>query len=227
MTLICDRIKEFQKFVEKDLAPGVEELASLSEGNRKHVQKLVYTNLVDRFDYAVDRFLLDNCQNEDLLEIALRADDNPVTERDLIELLLKGDGLQDALKEKVMAKLRNSALRQRHSQKLQTLLSLCSTVGEFKKKPRVNINGGDIVDNFKIQNKQLPHSISGYADWLYSRRNAIVHGAGSSRYLENDRKMIKKHFGVDVPKTFKISIPSIRNASNFYLQLCDIIYESS
>ncbi|MFO7821262.1 MAG: hypothetical protein R6V56_04300 [Lentisphaeria bacterium] len=227
MDLNCDRLREFQKFVEKDLTPGVDELASLSEGNRKHVQKLVYTNLVDRFDYAVDKFLLDNCKNEELLEIALRADNNPVTERDLIELLLKGDGLQDALQQKVMEKLRISALRQRHSQKLQTLLSLCNQIGDFKKRPRVNISSGDIVDTFKIHNKKIPHAISGYADWLYSRRNAIVHGAGSSSYLNNDRKMIKKHFGVEVTKTFKISISSIRNASNFYLQLCGIIYQSS
>jgi hypothetical protein len=223
-----DRIKEFVRFVEKELMPGVSELEKLNDANRKHVQKLVYTNLVDRFDYMIDKLILDNCREEQLVSLAFEADDQPVTEKELISLLLSGSGLENALTSKLQDKLRLSSLRRRHSQKLETLLSLFDEIGDFRNKPRVNPSSGAIVDNFKKQKDvKLPHSISGYADWLYSRRNALVHGAGSSNYLENDRKQIKKRYKIELPKTFKISTASIRNASSFYTALCAMVQDGA
>jgi len=37
----------------------------------------------------------------------------------------------------------------------------------------------------KPQHRKIPYSICGYADWLYARRNSIVHGAGAKSLLEN------------------------------------------
>jgi hypothetical protein len=59
-----DKIDEYQKYVEKEILPATKDLESLDDKNRKHVQKLVYTNLVDRFDSLVDGALLDNCRSE-------------------------------------------------------------------------------------------------------------------------------------------------------------------
>ncbi len=194
------RINEFTKFLEKELLPGIDELEKLSDGNRKHVQKLVYTNLVDRFDYLVDKLILENCREEQLVSKAFDGNDNPVTESYLIKLLLNSADLQSALDTRLQDKLRLLVLRQRHSRKLFSLLALCGDIGEFEKKPRVNPSTGDIAESFKIQIKTMPHSICGYADWLYSRRNAIVHGAGGSTFLENDKEQIKKYSNTTLSK---------------------------
>ena len=220
------RVNEFTKFIENELIPGVDELEALSDRNRKHIQKLVYTNLVDRFDYMVDKLLLDNCQEEALVSKAFSGNDQPVTESDLITLLMNSDNLQSALNARLQDKLRLSVLRQRHSRKLSTFLNLLNDVGEFEKKPRVNPSKGEINDGFKVQNKKLPHSICGYADWLYSRRNAIVHGAGGAKFLNNDKVQIKKLYKTEVTNTFKISLSSIRTAATFYQQLCEILVEN-
>ena len=219
------RIRDFTKFLDKELAPAVDELEKLSDANRKHVQKLVYTNMVDRFDHLVDGILLDNCRNEHLLSKAFSGNDQPITESELVSLLLRSDDLQTALSGRVQDKLRLSVLRQRHSRKLSTLFTVHGDVGEFEKKPRVNPSKGEIVDNFKVQRKTTPHSICGYADWLYSRRNAIVHGAGGARFLGNDKEQMKKTYQVSVADTFKISVASIRTASTFYTDICELLQE--
>ena len=218
--MITTQIKDFEKFLVKELVPGIDDLEKLADANRKHVQKLVYTNLVDRFDYLVDNLLLGNCREEFLVSKAFAQSDQPVKESDLINLLLDSADLQSAINTKLQNKLRLSVLRDRHSRKLYTLLNLCSEVGEFEKKPRVNPSTGEILDSFKIQVKAVPHSICGYADWLYSRRNAIVHGAGTSNFLAKDRKQIKKYYGIETTKGFKIPTSSIRTAVTFYTAVC-------
>lgn len=217
------RIKDFSKFLSKELLPGVDDLEKLESKNRKHIQKLVYTNLVDRFDYLIDKILLDNCREEFLVAKAFSGDDQPVKESDLVKLLLETADLQSALDIRLQDKLRFSALRQRHSRKLHLLLSLCDGVVCFEHKPRVNPSTGDIVDGFKIQIKTTPHSICGYADYLYSRRNAVVHGAGATRFLDGDRHQIKKLYKVNLTSGFRISIASIRNAARYYKAVCSLI----
>lgn len=214
------RTAEFIKFIDKAITPSVDELDKLSDANRKHVQKLVYTNLIDRFDYLVDKLLLANCREDILVSKVFNGNDKPVTESDLINLLLNSDSLESALEGRLQSKLRLSVLRQRHSRKLHTLLGLFDGVGDYANKPRVNPSKGDILVKFKVQAKSMPHSICGYADWLYSRRNTVVHGAGASSFLDNDRKQIKKIYGVQVSQSTKISTASIRTATNFYKQLC-------
>ena len=56
------RFEEFTEFVKEALLPATTDIGKLAEASRKHVQKLVYTNLVDRFDAMVDGALLDNCR---------------------------------------------------------------------------------------------------------------------------------------------------------------------
>jgi len=162
------RIKDFTNFLHKELGPGVDELENLSDRNRKHVQNLVYTNLIDRFDYLIDKLILDNCREEQLIAKAFAGNDQPVTESYLVSLLLNSSDLQSALDARLQDKLRLSVLKQRHSRKLFTLMSLCDGIGEIEKKPRVNPSTGEIGDNFAIQIRTTPHSICGYADWLYS-----------------------------------------------------------
>ena len=64
------KIRDFRKFLNKELVPGVDDLEKLEAKNRKHIQKLVYTNAVDRFDHLVDTLILDNCREETLVEKA-------------------------------------------------------------------------------------------------------------------------------------------------------------
>ena len=84
-------INDFRKFVEKEVEPGARDLENLDEKNRVHVQKLVFTNLVDRFDTMLDVSLLENCRTEILLDIALRDLSGPVVESDLMKLLMQGE----------------------------------------------------------------------------------------------------------------------------------------
>jgi hypothetical protein len=220
-----DPIKQFTKFLDKELMPSVDELEKLADVNRKHVQKLVYTNVVDRFDYLVDVLLLDNCREEVLVSKAFDRRDEPVRESELVKLLLEEADLQSALERRLQDKLRLTALNQRHSRKFRLLLSLCDSIDEYERKPRVNPSTGEIVSSFKIQKRTIPHSICGYADWLYSRRNAVVHGAGSSKFLERDSTQIKKIYRVSLAKTFRISSSSIRTAAAYYKNVCDLIQE--
>ena len=185
----------------------------------------MYTNLVDRFDSMVDGMILDNCREEDLVSEALKGLNQPITQSELLKLLMKGDHLQDALDNRLKDALRLSVLRLRHSKKLEVLFSISEEVADFKRKPRVNPSTGQIVDKFTIQVETTPHSICGYADWLYSRRNAIVHGAGTSRFLENDKKQIKEVYNVAITDTFKISVSSIKTAARFYGEVCKLLQQ--
>ena len=117
-------IKNFKKFVEKEIDPAIQDLENLEERNRVHVQKLVYTNIVDRFDTMIDVSILDNCREEGFSELSMKDMTGTVTESDLIKILLQGENLQGALEIKLKNGLRNTVLRQRHSLKLNTLFSV-------------------------------------------------------------------------------------------------------
>lgn len=107
---------------------------------------------------------------------------------------MRSDDLQDALDSKLQDALREAALRARHSRKLSTLFSVLQPDQECWNTPRVNISTGAIIDQIKPQNKTIPYSICGYADWIYSRRNSVVHGAGTTKFLENDLVQLDKLF---------------------------------
>lgn len=78
--MITNSIKEFSRYLHKDIEAAYSELEKIDDRSRIHLQKLVYTNLVDRFDSMIDNFLLDNFNHPELIEEATRPLDRPITE---------------------------------------------------------------------------------------------------------------------------------------------------
>lgn len=216
-------ISEFIKYVDKEILPATAELGNLEDQHRKHLQKLVYTNLVNRFDSMVDNAILDNCKEGAFLEKAIKPMSDGITEGQLLKLLMQTDIIQDTIKGRLKNSLSNGILREKHSRKLSALLDVFLEDTKVWNHPRVNISTGQIVKKFKVSNRRIPHSICGYADWLYSRRNALVHGGGSSSILDNDIEQIKKLFNTEVGKQIRLKIGSITNAAVFYKQLAEMI----
>jgi hypothetical protein len=218
-----ENFDDFLIFVEKELDPATTDLEHLADANRKHIQKLVYTNLVDRFDAMVDEAILGNFREEFLLNEALKSLSQPISESALVRLLMEAANIQAALDNRLQDSLRNSILRERHSKKLSTLFQVFQPEEDCWNKPRVNIADGSILGQIKPQQHNTPYSICGYADWLYSRRNSMVHGAGTNRFLENDRQQIIKLFKCTPASTFRIKLSSISNAATFYQAVINIL----
>jgi hypothetical protein len=220
-----DSITQFVQYVDSVVLPATEDLEKLDDANRQHVQRLVYTNLVDRFDSAVDVSLMMNCREEYLCTKLLEHMDQTVSEAELLRLLMNEAGVQVAIDARLQNALRNTALRQRHSKKLEMLLATFGHDLPALKKPRVNISTGDILNKMTPQIKTTPHSICGYADWLYSRRNAIVHGSGSTKLLPNDIEQLKKLYQCAVIPSFRIKLASVTNAVTFYKSVAQLLLE--
>ncbi len=213
----------FKAYVENEILPAAAELERLADKSRRHLQKLTYTNLVDRFDSLVDGMILDNCREQLLVTEASKNLTQQVTEADLLKLLLHTGTLQTALEAKLKDGLRNTVLRERHSKKLKVLFDVFGPDEGCWNLPRVNIATGVIFDHIKPQNKKIPYSICGYADWLYARRNSIVHGGGATKLLENDAKQLTKLFRCTPSNTVKIKPASVKIAAAFYLSAMDIL----
>ncbi|WP_428515714.1 hypothetical protein [Roseovarius sp.] len=210
--------KMFESFLNKEIEPAIEEIAALKkDASRRHIQKLLYTNVVDRFDSMIDYCILENCEAEYFRGRALKVADSPITEAQLIEYLLHGDKLNDVLRDRLQEGLRTRLLRERHSAKVNHLV-LATKPDEkwFFNELRVDPNKGKIHES-KIanHNKKIPQSVIGYADWLYSRRNALVHG-GTNKFNATDRKYIKEKWKIDLSDSFTISLGSLRTALKFY-----------
>ncbi|NMH67032.1 hypothetical protein [Shewanella salipaludis] len=219
-------VLDFEKFVKGEVKKATEELAGLQDGSRNHLQKLVYTNLVDRFDVMVDKTILDNALHERLLDDALKKLDSPVSEADVLKLLMDGSNIHEVVESRVQNILRDGVLRGRHSNKVSKLFELIGLERNLWTKPRVNISTGKILGSFTPQNNKIPTSVCGYADWLYSRRNSIVHGGGSSKMLDNDIAQLKKLFKSDVAKTTRLSYSALGVTSEFYLGVVKLIKDA-
>jgi len=216
-------VKDFQKFVLSEVKEATAELEGLTEASRKHLQKLVYTNLVDRFDVMVDKTIIANALHENLLEESLKQLDSSVSEADILKLLMDARDINLVVEERIQTVLRNGILRNRHSLKLQKLFELVGEVSNYQKKPRVNLSTGKILQEFTPQNNKVPTSICGYADWLYSRRNSIVHGGGGAKMSDLDLNQLKKIYNSDVVKITKIKLNAITVASEFYLGVARLL----
>lgn len=216
-------IRDFQKFVNSEVTPAITDLGKLDDRHRIHVQKLVYTNLVDRFDTMVDSTILENCREDVLVDEATKDLTGAITESDLVRLLMHAETLQEALSTKLRNSLRNSVLRQRHSKKLQTLFKVIKPDVNCWSVPRVNPANGEILEKITPPNKQQPLTLCGYADWLYSRRNSIVHGGGTNKFLENDKLQLKKLFNCTPPDSIKIKLASVENAVTFYVGVTQVL----
>ena len=220
--MIITAIKEFNYFVKNELFSATNELEKIkSEEGRKHLQKLVYTNLVDRFDYMVDQALIENWSHESLVSDASKSLDRPLTEAEFVSTILKEIDFKKFAENKVQEILRLTILRERHSAKVSKLCGIFSVEKNWNE-PRVNISTGKILNKITPQNKTTPYSICGYADWLYSRRNAIVHGGGT-RFLKNDIDQIKKQFKCTIAKMVKVQLSSITVTGAFYLDLINLL----
>lgn len=221
--MTADRFPDFRKFVDKELLPATRDLERLDDANRKHVQKLVYTNLVDRFDAMVDGAILENCRQEHLVSEALKGMTQPFTEADVLRLLMQGESVQDSIDARLKDVLTTAVLRQRHSKKLSTLFKVLKPEEDCWNKPRVNTATGQILEQMTPQQKTVPYSVCGYADWLYSRRNSIVHGGGSAKLLNNDLQQIAALFKCKPARTLKIKLSSIKTAATFYQSVVDLL----
>jgi len=222
--MIKDRIEEFQAFLDKEVSSATSELEDIEEKSRKHLQKLVYTNLVDRFDSMVDHVLLDNAFNETLLGEALKILDEPLSEGETLRLFVDAAEAKTHVDNRIQYTLRNNLLRCRHSQKVAKLVEVfCPT--QNLQKPRVNISTGEIFGKFKPQNNRIPTSLIAYCDWLYSRRNAVVHGGGSAqiRMLDTDLARLTKSYNCKPAETVKLSLGSIKTATTFYRGMIGIL----
>lgn len=218
-------ITNFQKFNNGEINSAVEELDTLKEENRKHLQSLVYTNVVNRFDNLIDnlliKFAIDGETN--LHEIVLeKANDQQISAKEVYELLLSDEPKQAAYR-KIEDIARDNFLRLRHSKKLRLLLESGFHVdSSLLDKPRVNANYGKIHVEVKPRSTvKVPRSIIGYADYLYCRRNSIVHGDGSGhRILKSDYAYLQKNFIKNPSKLVGLKLTSITSASTFYDYLC-------
>lgn len=215
-------IKEFSRYLHKDIEAAYSELEKIDDRSRIHLQKLVYTNLVDRFDFMIDNFLLDNFNQPELIEEATKPLLRPITESDLIKLLINPNR-DNLITEIIKDSLRNTLLRNRHSKKLSKLFSIVNKDIKVWNEPRVNISTGKVLDKIKPQLKTIPYSICGYADWLYSRRNAIVHGGGNSNILKNDSEQLEKLFKCKPSKKLTLQLSSIKISLEFYKCVLEII----
>ena len=219
-------LNEFSKFLEKEITPALDEIENLEEANRKHLQKLVYTNIVNRFDSMIDQLLLENCRNADLIKEAEKSMQDQVSESELLQLLMESANLESAIDKRLQKAISTSILRKRHSIKLQKAFNVFQADERCEKVPRVNISTGKILEKIKPQNiATSPYSICGYADWLYSRRNSLVHGSGTSKFLENDRAQLKKLYGREPAKSFKVSLGSVQTATVFYGEITRLLLQ--
>ena len=215
----------FLNFCQNDIQSAIKELEKIkTENNRRHLQRLVYVNLINRFDYLVDKLLLWFAINNSFLrdEILKSIEQETISRKEVFEIFFMKDRSYDLIIEKIKDLARSSLLRERHSRKLHKILSKCLAWKNIEK-PRVN-NDGKIFERTK-KNSTQPNSISGYADWLYSRRNSLVHGDGKN-YNKNDYDYIVKQHQVKLPKNFRLQIASIKSAVNFYRSLLEKVKKS-
>ena len=217
-------LKDFLRYLDKEVEPAIKDIGNLTEKNRVHIQKLVYTNIVDRFDTMIDTLIIDNCREEIFMDKSLADMSGNVTESELVKILVHGENLQGALDIKLRNGLRNTVLRDRHSKKLTSVFNALDPNIDPVNMQRVNLPTGKIHTKITPQKAlKIPYSISGYADWLYCRRNSIVHGGGTNKFLERDRAQIKKLYKKEIAKQFTIKLSSVKVTVAFYRDVAELL----
>ncbi len=217
-------LTEFTEYVTNEVTTASVELGGIAaEAERKHLQRLVYTNLVDRFDTAIDTTLVENASEDPLRSAALTKLTDPLPEGKLLHLLSSKSEVDSRIAEKCVEFVRSEILRNRHSKKLAKLFEVLAPTENVSKLPRVNISTGKISKKITPANNKVPTSICGYADWLYSRRNSVVHGGGGTKLLENDVKQLKKLYKADPALTVKLSLGSISVASEYFRAVATLL----
>jgi hypothetical protein len=214
----------FLEFCKNDIQSAIKELEGIKVvKNRKHLQKLVYVNLINRFDYLIDKLLLWFSINNKSMrdEIFGTLEKENISKKEVFEMLFVKEKAHELITEKIKELTRSNVLRSRHSSKLLKILKTCLGINDCEK-PRVNNNDGKILKR-TAGKKNLPNSIIGYADWLYSRRNSLVHGDGK-KYTSTDFDYIKEQYKTtNLSETIRLQLTSITSAINFYTDLLEII----
>lgn len=223
MKEIQDTIKKFEKFAKVEIAAAIKELDNIgTESNRKHLQRLVYIDLVNRFDALVDSLLLkfSVLDSQFKIKVLNETKEEAVFLKDVYEIFLSQDP-KSAVEQRIESVTRARFLSLRHSVKLRLLLSNCFDWSDSDlDKPRVFTNNGSLFSEIKrLKPYKVPDSTIGYADWLYSRRNALVHGDGL-RLNNKDVEIIHKKFGPKLAVSISLKISSIKSATRFYTDLC-------
>ncbi len=213
-------IDEFTRFCQDDISAAAKELKRLKTEQRKHLQKLVYSNLVDRFDSLVDKLILwFSINRDDMRETILKKlETDTISKKEAYELFFLKDKSYDSVVSKIQDQVRVHFLRERHSSKLKRILQSLG-INDINN-PRVHENG--VIYESRTYNKQHPNSILGYADWLYSRRNGMVHGNGK-QLTRGDLEQIKSQFKIDMSQVIRLKLSSITAAVTYYRQLSELI----
>src|SRR3989344_2615805 len=84
-------LKKFKAFINTEIDSAILELGKIkTESNRRHLQRLVYVNLVNRFDSLLDSLLLDFSvvESEFKTKVLNEIKEEPVFLKDIYEILL-------------------------------------------------------------------------------------------------------------------------------------------
>lgn len=208
-------LRKFSVYLEKDFKPAYEEISKIAVSkNRVHIQKLLYVSLLNRFDSAIDEFFYENPES-DVLESAIKSSlSQPLTAYEMIGLIRGGE---DVIADKIRSIVKAEVGRKKHVDKLSMMLKQLGFSDSEVKKNRVNNASGSILDAYSAT-KTHPVSILGYADWLYARRNILVHSTNSNSDSKL-KKRFKETYNVALPNSIRLSISALKTASKFYTDL--------
>lgn len=223
MNEIKELIKKFEDFARTEIQAATKELERIrTEANRRHLQRLVYVNLINRFDTLIDTLLLkfSVLDSEFKRKVLNETREDAVFLKDVYEILLSKDP-KTTVEQRVAGVTRAKFLNQRHSNKLRILLQHCFGWKDTDlDRPRVFVNNGSIfTETSRLNPYKVPDTVIGYADWLYSRRNSFVH-SDTKKLDKKDIELMKKKFNADVATSISLKISSIKSASKFYTELC-------
>ncbi len=217
-------LSKFNDFIKTDIQAALGELKDIkTEKNRFHLQKLVYIDLVNRFDSLIDSMLLAFATEDGMFRerILKNWKEIPVYKQEMYEVLMSIN-VKEYLGQKMSEAVKAEYLSKRHSDKLRILLKTCFAWEDTElQRPRVDSNGSIGRIRRRLGRKN-PTQVPGFADWLYSRRNALVHG-DKNHFIQQDREIIEQKFQVLVPLSIVIKLSSITTAARFYSDLCKLM----
>lgn len=216
--VICtDSLSEFKKFLEKDFRLAYKEIEGLADRSRVHIQKLLYVSLLNRFDSTLDEFfaLNSNLEIDGLGSTIKDFLETPVTTSMLIESLKSGVGiLEDRRRSAIMSEVS----RKKHVDKARLMLKTIGFDDGSLNSSRVNNATGRIFKNFAAKGSNAPASIIGFIDWLYCRRNVLVHSGGGSAFDGSVVERFKKSYNIKLT-SIRLSYGALSIADRFYSDL--------
>jgi len=218
------KIYEFVEYLDNEISPVITELENLEASNRIHLQKLVYVDAANRFDTLLDGLLIIFALDRDssLQGKLLDTLNIPATQKDIFNLLLS-DNPQDRVLERIKETAKSEFLRMSHAQKLRRLLRECYDWKDVDlDRSKVNPSLGTISKNFVQKNTAIPTNVVGYADWLYRRRNVLVHPTSGRSFSKQDLRELRRYCA-NPTSSINISLASVKQISVFYKNLCNKI----